>query len=338
MNHKWKTALIAGVCTFAVLSTGFSVLTLKRIGQLEKNVSQVNQSMLHIDGEVSSAISQAVTTISQAAEKKASIVADHSVIWEEYVPGSMTFKIRINPKLYQDDTQVRVKCSGSSLKDEHYEMVYDSEGFEEVMVPAQRLEAGVYEASFKTALADKLHITVEVQDGEVTQVEKLPEYYTGWEQDLLSPNMSGGLTATESSSNNKTSLDYTAFAEVSAMRHYSAGGTAQGPELVSSEVILYLNGEEILRKDMAETSQGTEEEKTKKQGDTYNTWQNNGGSFTFSGTLDNLKENDVLDFVIRAKDSLGFTYEKQIERYTFYVKGGWIQYNTEILGDQIIVY
>ena len=64
MNHKWKTALIAGVCTFAVLSTGFSVLTLKRFGQLEKNVSQVNQSMLHIDGEVSSAISQAVTTIS----------------------------------------------------------------------------------------------------------------------------------------------------------------------------------------------------------------------------------------------------------------------------------
>ena len=149
--------------------------------------------------------------------------------------------------------------------------------------------------------------------------------------------MSGGLTGTVSSTNNKTSIDYTAFADVSAMRHYDAGGIQQGPELVGSEVILYLNGEQIVRKDMSEQPQETEEEH-KKQGDIYNTWQNNGGSFNFSGTLDNLKENDVLDFVIRAKDSLGFTYEKYIERYTFYVKGGWIQYRTETLGDQIIVY
>lgn len=340
MTHKWKTILIAALCAFAVLSTGFSLVTLHRIRELENDVSQVNQTMLHIDGEFSSAIDNAVSTIAENSKKEVSIVADHRVVWDQYSPSGMDFKVIVSPKIYQDDTEVQVRCSGISLKDRNEEFTFAGDGFEEVLAPANRLEDGIYEASFHTDLADALEITVEVKNRGVTQKEKLSTHYCGWEQKLLSPKIDGGFTQTKSSSNDKSSLEYEAYASVSAMNHYDSSGMEKGAKMESAEAVMYLNGKEISRKKIG-AGQDSEEplETEKTEGSTYTQWSadNDPSHFTWSGILEDLKEDDILDLVVVVKDDLGFTYEKQVERTVFEVKNGWIQTRTEPIWGQTMI-
>ena len=132
MNQKLKIAAIACLAGIAVLSTGFSAMTLIRVKQLEENVSAVHSSVTNIDSDINSTLNSAVTTITQTAEKSASIVSDYKVIWGECSQKDQTMqvKIRIMPKTYNEETQVRVRYSGHSAKGQGYDMVFDTEGFE----------------------------------------------------------------------------------------------------------------------------------------------------------------------------------------------------------------
>ena len=80
MDKKWKTAAIACLCTVAVLSVSFSAVTLARLKKLESNLSQVQNSVTSIDSDINSTLNTAITTITQTAEKQASIVSDYKVV------------------------------------------------------------------------------------------------------------------------------------------------------------------------------------------------------------------------------------------------------------------
>ena len=69
MNQKLKIAAIACLAGIAVLSTGFSAMTLIRVKQLEENVSAVHSSVTNIDSDINSTLNSAVTTITQTAER-----------------------------------------------------------------------------------------------------------------------------------------------------------------------------------------------------------------------------------------------------------------------------
>ena len=83
MNKNLKTIAIACLCAVAVLSTGFSAVTLMRVRQLEQNVSAVQHSVTSIDSDINSTLNSAITTITESAQKNASIVSDYSVNWGE---------------------------------------------------------------------------------------------------------------------------------------------------------------------------------------------------------------------------------------------------------------
>ena len=75
MNKNLKTIAIACLCAVAVLSTGFSAVTLMRVRQLEQNVSAVQHSVTSIDSDINSTLNSAITTITESAQKNASIVS-----------------------------------------------------------------------------------------------------------------------------------------------------------------------------------------------------------------------------------------------------------------------
>lgn len=334
MQNKWKTALIAGLCAFAVLSTGFSMMTLKKIRELESKVSNVKQVMGEIDSNINSTLNTAVETITESAKQEASILSDYKIVWQECTPAGMKFKVRVYPKAFDKNTEVKIRCSGESLKDENYEQFFDTEGFEEQIVLAERAEEGIYEAEMTTPLADLLKIKVEIQNGEKTYTQKIPDYHSSWDSQLLQPQMYGGIMNTTTHANNKNSLKYEAYANISSMDYYDAGGVKDGAKLVGSEVLFFLNDQEILRKDMNEKAEVSEGEKPTstidENGNKYTVWSadksgNAGKNFQWEGELNDLKEGDILRIVVRAKDNLGFTYEKEVSKLEFYIKNGWIQ-------------
>ena len=94
MDKKWKTAAIACLCTVAVLSVSFSAVTLARLKKLESNLSQVQNSVTSIDSDINSTLNTAITTITQTAEKQASIVSDYKVVATTPRCGSGTAAIR----------------------------------------------------------------------------------------------------------------------------------------------------------------------------------------------------------------------------------------------------
>ena len=112
--------------------------------------------MTSIDSDINSTLNTAITTITQTAEKQASIVSDYKVVWGERSQKEKTMQmtVRIMPKEFSDDTQVRVRYSGYSLKGEGYDMVFDTEGFDEQSASAARVESGVYEANITIPLVD----------------------------------------------------------------------------------------------------------------------------------------------------------------------------------------
>lgn len=173
MDKKWKTAAIACLCTVAVLSVSFSAVTLARLKKLESNLSQVQNSVTSIDSDINSTLNSAITTITQTAEKSASIVSDYKVIWGECSQQNQTMEmtVRIMPKEFDDQTQVRLRCTGHSAKDQGYDMVFDTKGFEERSVDAERVESGVYEAQMTIPLVDYVSLTVEMQDGTAIRQE-----------------------------------------------------------------------------------------------------------------------------------------------------------------------
>ena len=130
------------MCIRDSLSTGFSAVTLMRVRQLEQNVSAVQHSVTSIDSDINSTLNSAITTITESAQKNASIVSDYSVKWGEcnQKDQSMQMTIRIMPKEYSDQTQVRVRYSGYSAKGQGYDMVFDCEGFEEQVADAVRVD------------------------------------------------------------------------------------------------------------------------------------------------------------------------------------------------------
>ena len=117
MDKKWKTAAIACLCTVAVLSVSFSAVTLARLKKLESNLSQVQNSVTSIDSDINSTLNTAITTITQTAEKQASIVSDYKVVWGECSQKEKTMQmtVRIMPKEFSDDTQVRLFTQGRGL-------------------------------------------------------------------------------------------------------------------------------------------------------------------------------------------------------------------------------
>ena len=202
MDKKWKTAAIACLCTVAVLSVSFSAVTLARLKKLESNLSQVQNSVTSIDSDINSTLNTAITTITQTAEKQASIVSDYKVVWGECSQKEKTMQmtVRIMPKEFSDDTQVRVRYSGYSLKGEGYDMVFDTEGFDEQSASAARVESGVYEASITIPLVDCVSLSAEVQEGQTVRQEKLEDQYTAWGLELLHPQMEGGFDYYKASS------------------------------------------------------------------------------------------------------------------------------------------
>ena len=133
MNKKWKTAAVVFLCLIAISSVSFSAVTLARVRKLEDNLSAVQHSVTSIDSDINSTLNSAITTITQTAEKSASIVSDYKVIWGECSQQNQTMEmtVRIMPKEFDDQTQVRLRCTGHSAKDQGYDMVFDTEGFEE---------------------------------------------------------------------------------------------------------------------------------------------------------------------------------------------------------------
>lgn len=346
MNQKLKIAAIACLAGIAVLSTGFSAMTLIRVKQLEENVSAVHSSVTNIDSDINSTLNSAVTTITQTAEKSASIVSDYKVIWGECSQKDQTMqvKIRIMPKTYNEETQVRVRYSGHSAKGQGYDMVFDTEGFDELAAEAQRVESGVYEAELTIPLVDYISLNAEIQNGDSIQQEKLKDQYSAWGLHLLHPQMSGGFEQYSVTSNDKMSIDYTAFAQVDLMTSYDAGGVSNDPEMVGGTVSIYLNDEELETRDLGAQEVEVESDEAEKtvleDGSILKVWSGDNSSHptSWTGQIKNLKEGDVISFVIRIQDENGFTYEKEVERTVYTVKDGWIKgTNDSSCSQEIIV-
>ena len=235
MNKKWKTAAVVFLCLIAISSVSFSAVTLARVRKLEDNLSAVQHSVTSIDSDINSTLNSAITTITQTAEKSASIVSDYKVIWGECSQQNQTMEmtVRIMPKEFDDQTQVRLRCTGHSAKDQGYDMVFDTKGFEERSVDAERVESGVYEAKMTIPLVDYVSLT---------------------------PQMEGGFESFEVGSADKSSIDYTAYAKVSLMTSYDAGGASNGPEMTGASISLYLNGDEVETRQLGQSDEQTESE------------------------------------------------------------------------------
>lgn len=344
MNKKLKVTAIVILCTIAVLSTGFSAVTLMRVRQLEQNVSAVQHSVTNIDSDINSTLNSAVETITQSAQKNASIVSDYAVTWGECSQKDQTMqvKIRIMPKEYNDQTQVRVRYSGYSAKGQGYDMVFDCKGFDEQVAEAPRVESGVYQAELTIPLVDYISLNAEVQDGDVVRQEKLEDQYSAWGLNLLHPQMDAGFDSYTVKSEDKSSIEYSAFASVNLMTSYDAGGVSNEPKMTNGTVSIYLNDEEVVKKILGEKEpeQETSEEKLEKaSGEIYKVWKNDDGSapMSWSGEIKNIQDGDIVTFVMRIQDENGFTYEQEVDRTVFTVKDGWIQGNDSKQNNEILV-
>lgn len=334
MSNRWKVTAIAFLCAIAVLSTGFSAVTMYRLKQLEDNVSMVQHSVTSIDSDINSTLNSAITTITQSAEKNASIVADYQVKWGEcsHDENTMQVTIRIMPKEYSDQTQVRVRYEGHSVKGQGYDMVFDSEGFEEQSAEAVRKDSGIYEANMTIPLADYITLTAEVQDGSVVRQEKLNDQYSAWGLYLLHPQMSGGFDSYSVNESDKSTIDYTAHASMSMMTSYDVGGVADEPQMTGGSISICLNGEEFFNQSLSELRKGNLETAEnpvleKKDGEVYKVWNSDKSEYPFKwrGKISGLKDGDIVTFVMRLHDENGFTYEQEIDRTVFYVENGWIK-------------
>lgn len=333
MNKNLKTIAIACLCAVAVLSTGFSAVTLMRVRQLEQNVSAVQHSVTSIDSDINSTLNSAITTITESAQKNASIVSDYSVNWGEcsQKDQSMQMTVRIMPKEYSDQTQVRVRYSGYSAKGQGYDMVFDCEGFEEQVADAVRVESGVYEASLTIPLVDYISLSTEVQDGDVVRQEKLENQYSAWGLNLLHPQMSGGFDSYSVKSEDKSSIEYSAFASVNLMTSYDAGGVSNEPKMTGGTVSIYLNDQEVITKTLGEKEETQEDAQqaalVEKSGEVYKVWNNDSGNapMSWSGEIKNIQDGDIVTFVMKVQDENGFTYQQEVNRTVFTVKDGWIQ-------------
>ena len=95
MNKKWKTAAVVFLCLIAISSVSFSAVTLARVRKLEDNLSAVQHSVTSIDSDINSTLNSAITTITQTAEKSASIVSDYKVIWGECSQQNQTMEMTV---------------------------------------------------------------------------------------------------------------------------------------------------------------------------------------------------------------------------------------------------
>ena len=116
MNKKWKTAAVVFLCLIAVSSVSFSAVTLARVRKLEDNLSAVQHSVTSIDSDINSTLNSAITTITQTAEKSASIVSDYKVIWGECSQQNQTMEmtVRIMPKEFDD--LPRCGCAAPAIR------------------------------------------------------------------------------------------------------------------------------------------------------------------------------------------------------------------------------
>lgn len=343
MNHKWKIAAVSFLCAVALLSVGFSAVTLIRLKQLEQNVTMVQHSVTNIDSDINSTLNSAITTITQSAEKSASILSDYRVKWGECSHDDQTMQVTVQilPKEYSDQTQVRLRYSGFSAKGAGYDLVFDSKGFEERTAEAPRVEDGVYEAQLTIPLSDYISLSAEVQDGDVIRQEKLEDQYAAWNLNLLHPQMTGGFDSYSVHSSSKNSIDYTAFASVDLLTSYDVGGVSDAPQMTGGAITLYLNGEEVTTRQLGQSEDTGEPTETITQvdGEIHHVWSSSNDSHptSWSGKLENLKDRDVVTFVVRVQDENGFTYEQEVGRCLFEVKNGMISgseesvSNTEIL-------
>lgn len=339
MDKKWKTAAIVFLCLIAVSSVSFSAVTLARVKSLEDNLSAVQHSVTSIDSDINSTLNSAITTITETAEKSASIISDYKVIWGECNQQDQTMQltVRLMPKEFDDETQVRLRVSGYSVKGQGYDMVFDTEGFEERSVDAQRVESGVYEAKLTIPLVDYVALTAEMQDGTAIRQEKLKDQSAVWGLKLLHPYMEGGFQNFTVTSNDRSKIEYTAYAKVNLMTSYDAGGATNDPQMQDGTVTLYLNGEQLESRALGQTQEqdgeGQAVQKQKQEDGSiltvYNS-DNTDHADTWEGSIGGLKEGDVLSFVIRVTDENGFTYEKEVSRTTFTVKDGWIKGTDEV--------
>lgn len=339
MDKKWKTAAIVFLCLIAVSSVSFSAVTLARVKSLEDNLSAVQHSVTSIDSDINSTLNSAITTITETAEKSASIISDYKVIWGECSQQDQTMQltVRLMPKEFDDETQVRLRVSGYSVKGQGYDMVFDTEGFEERSVDAQRVESGVYEAKLTIPLVDYVALTAEMQDGTAIRQEKLKDQSAVWGLKLLHPYMEGGFQNFTVTSNDRSKIEYTAYAKVNLMTSYDAGGATNDPQMQDGTVTLYLNGEQLESRALGQTQEqdgeGQAVQKQKQEDGSiltvYNS-DNTDHADTWEGSIGGLKEGDVLSFVIRVTDENGFTYEKEVSRTTFTVKDGWIKGTDEV--------
>ena len=67
--------------------------------------------------------------------------------------------------------------------------------------------------------------------------------------------MEGGFDYYKASSSDKTSIDYEAYANIDLMNSYDAGGVMRGPKMTGASVSLYLNGEELLTRQLGEETE-----------------------------------------------------------------------------------
>jgi hypothetical protein len=344
MNHKWKIAAVSFLCAVALLSVGFSAVTLIRLHQIEQNVTMVQHSVTSIDSDINSTLNSAINTITQSAEKSASILSDYRVKWGDcnHDDQTMQVTIQILPKEYSDQTQVRLRYSGSSVKGAGYDLVFDSEGFAERTAEAPRVEDGVYEAQLTIPLADYISLNVEIQEGDVIRQEKIEDQYAAWNLNLLHPQMAGGFDSYTVRSSNKNSIDYTAFASVDLLTSYDVGGVSDTPQMTGGTITLYLNGEEVTTRQLgqSEVEGNTTETVTQADGEIHHVWSSSNDSYPtyWSGKLENLKDRDLVTFVVRIQDENGFTYEQEVGRCLFEVKNGMISGSEEsILNPNILV-
>jgi len=144
--------------------------------------------------------------------------------------------------------------------------------------------------------------------------------------------MEGGFDYYKTGVADKTSIDYGAYAKIDLMTSYDAGGVARGPKMTGASVSLYLNGEELLIRQLGEEAAEGEPSVSYKQEDgsvkkVYNNEES--GSYLWNGQIQNLKEDDVISMVMRAQDENGFTYEQEVSRWVVSIKDGWIQTRDE---------
>ena len=240
----------------------------------------------------------------------------------------MQMTVRIMPKEYSDQTQVRVRYSGYSAKGQGYDMVFDCEGFEEQVADAVRVESGVYEASLTIPLVDYISLSAEVQDGDVVRQEKLENQYSAWGLNLLHPQMSGGFDSYSVKSEDKSSIEYSAFASVNLMTSYDAGGVSNEPKMTGGTVSIYLNDQEVITKTLGEKEETQEDAQqaalVEKSGEVYKVWNNDSGNapMSWSGEIKNIQDGDIVTFVMKVQDENGFTYQQEVNRTVFTVKDG----------------